>query len=426
MPHALVEGYVAERDQLLNTISVFKNTAADQKRDPSEPELDAMDKAFKRIDKLDEMIKIVGEDRTMSDETRAKLLSTPATPEVGGIKYRSAGEMVWDCLHAQYGSQQNSNDQDAKRRWDRVMKRAAEHMGTGDGSQTTPVAGGVGGLYVVPVVGPVIDLYPKGQPFLTAIGRRPAPDAMSFTRPRIVDPDFRDGAGPQTLQKGELTSKKFDIKVDTVGLATVGGYLNVSQQLMSLQPSGWDLIVAQLQKRVAYQGEASAIAEVNQTTAHVALAAGTTDPAAVLSALYDAAALVYQNTNELPSWIAYGAGGWAMLGKLVDAAGRPLFPFLGAANAFGQGSLADFSVGPLGLQQVVTPAIGDTNIYMGNDYALEAYVYSFPILEAPEPALLGRQIAVAEAMAFYRPTTKEAGPANTPPAEQDGAVRIGP
>jgi hypothetical protein len=426
MGNALVEGYLGERDQCLNTVNALRNLATDQNRDPTDPELEAMDKAFKRIDKLDELIRIVGQEKEMDADARAKLLQPTPGPEPGAIKYRSAGDMVWDCLHAQWGSTHSSEDQDAKRRWDRVMKRAAEHMGT-DPALTTPVAGGVGGLYVVPVVGPVIDLYPKGQPFLTAIGRRPAPNAMTFTRPRIVDAAFKSGgADVQALQKEELASKAFDIKVDNVSLGTVGGYLNVSQQLMSLQPSGWDLIVAQLQKRVAYQGELSAINEVDQTTAHITLAAGESDPAVVLAALYDAASLVYTNTNELPTWIAYGAGGWAMLGKLVDAAGRPLFPFLGAANAFGQGSLADFSVGPLGLQQIVTPAIADTTIYMGNDYALESYVYSFPILEAPEPSLLGRQVAVAEALAHYRPTTKEAGPSNTPPAEQNGAVKIGP
>lgn len=426
MPHALVTGYVQERDQLLNTVSVFKNTAMDQNRDPSDTELEAMDKAFKRIDRLDELIKVVGEDRSMSDEARAKLMNS-GVHEVSAPKYRSAGELVYDCIHANYGSAQNTGDQEAKRRYDMVMKRAAQHMGTGDGSNTTPVAGGVGGLYVVPVVGPVIDMYPSGQPFLTAIGRKPAPDAMQFTRPRIVDPDFYGtGVAKQTLEKAELVSKKFDIKIDNVALTTVGGYLNVSQQLMSLQASGWDIIVAQLQKRLAYSSEAAAIGEVNRTTAHVPLAAGESDPAVVLAALYDAAALVYANTNDLPTWIAYGAQGWAMLGKLVDAAGRPMFPFLGAANALGQGSLASFNAGPLGLQQVVTPAITDTNIYMGNDLALESYVYSFPILEAPEPSVLGRQIAVAEALAFYRPTTKEAGPSDTPPAEQNGAVRIGP
>ena len=424
MPHALVENALHERDNLLNTVQVLKNAALDRKVDPSGPDLETMERAYKRIDEIDAIIKIVGEDRTMDDDTRAKLLTpTPSAPS-GGIKYRSGGDMVWDCLHANYGSAHDHNDQEAKRRWDGVMKRAAQHMGT-TAAETTPVAGGIGGLYVVPVVGPVIDLFPQGQPFLSAIGRRPAPNAMTFTRPRIVDPDFKDGAAPQSLEKAELVSKKFDIKVDNLSLTTVGGYLNVSQQLMSLQPSGWDLIVAQLQKRTAWAGEAAGILELSRTTAHVPLAAGA-DSAAVLAALFEAASIVFTNTQELPTWIAYGPMGWAMLGSLVDGAGRPLFPFLGANNAMGTSSIGDFNLGPLGLQQIVTPGITTTDIFVGNSNALEAYVYSFPVLEAVEPALLGRQVAVAEAMSFYRPTTKEAGPSDTPPAEQNGAVRVGP
>lgn len=424
MPHALVEGYVKERDDLLNTIQVLKNNALDRNDDPSDSDLEVMSKAYARIDKLDELIKVVGEDKSMDQEMRDRLLS-PTPPQSGGIKYRSGGEMVWDCLHANFGSQHDHDDQDAKRRWDGVMKRAAQHMGT-EAAQTTPVAGGIGGLYVVPVVGPVIDLSPTGQPFLSAIGQRPAPNAMTFTRPRIVDPDFKTGAAVQPLQKAELVSKKFDIKVDTLGLDTVGGYLNISQQLMSLQASGWDIIVGQLQKRVAYQGEAAAIAELSQTGSHVPLADGA-DPGEVLAALFEAAAMVYQKTNELPTWISYGPLGWAMLGSLTDAAGRPLFPFLGGANAMGQSSLGDFNLGPLGLGQVVTPGITTTDIFIGNGSAFEAYTYSFPILEAIEPALLGRQVAVAQAMAFYRPTTQEAD-AGPPVVEQsgDGAVRVGP
>jgi hypothetical protein len=425
VPHALVEGYVAERDQLLNTVNVLKNNALDRSTDPSDSDLEVMEKAYARMDKLDELIKIVGEDRTMDDEARAKLMAPTPEPTPGGVKYRSGGEMVWDCLHATYGSQHDHDDQDAKRRWDGVMKRAAQHMGTTE-AETTAVAGGFGALYVAPVVGPVIDMNPKGQPFLSAIGRQPAPNSMQFSRPRIVDPDFKTGAGVQALQKAELVSKKFDVKVDSLSLATVGGYLNVSQQLMSLHPTAWDIIVGQLQRRTAYQGEAAAIAELALTTAEVTLAANA-DAATTLTALYDGAALVFENTGELPTWIAYGAAGWAQLGSLTDAAGRPMFPFLGAANALGTASLGDFNLGPLGLGQIVTPGITTGDIYMGNSLAFEAYVYSFPILEAVEPALLGRQVAVAEAMAFYRPTTKEEVTGGTPaPAEQNGAVRIGP
>ena len=423
MPHALVEKYVNERDKLLNTINVLKNTNFDRGSDPTPQDLELMTNHYERIDRLDEMIKVVGQDRTMDDEARLRLLAPTPEPTPGGVKYRSAGEMMWDCLHATYGSTHNHDDQDASRRWDQVMKRAAQHMGT-TAANTTPTAGGVGGLYVVPVVGPVIALFPQGQPFLSAIGKQPAPNAMTFTRPRIVDPNFKTGAALQTLEKAELASTKFDIAVDTLALTTVGGYLNVSQQLMSLHPTAWDIIVSQLQMRTAYAGEAAAITELAKTTAHVPLA-NNADAPTTLTALFAGASLVYQNTQQLPTWIAYGPLGWAQLGSLVDAAGRPLFPFLGATNAMGSTSLGDFNLGPLGLQQIVTPGITTHDIYMGNSYAFEAYSYPFPVLEAIEPALMGRQVAVAEAMCFYRPTTKEAGPSNTPPAEQAGAVRIG-
>lgn len=418
MPHALVENYISERDQLLNTVNVLKNAASDRGTDPTADDLELMKKSYERIDKLDELIAVIGTDKTMDTETRDKLLSpTPNVPT--GVKYRSGGEMLWDCLHGQFGSAHDHDDQDAKRRWDVVMKRAAEHMGT-KASETTPVAGDVGGLFVAPIVGPVIDLSPISQPFLSAIGRRPAPSALTFSRPRIVDPNLKTGgAAVQTLEKAELVSKKFDVKVDSLTLDTVGGYLNVSQQLMSLQPSGWDIIISQLQKRVAWQGEALALTQLALTTAKVTLAAGATSTVTI-KALFDAAALVYTNTGELPTWITYGPAGWAMLGSLCDAAGRPLFPFLGAANAIGTADLGSFSLGPLGLQSILTPGIADTKIYVGNSAALEAYVYPFPVLEAIEPALLGRQVAVAEALAFYRPVTSES------PLKSDGAVLIGP
>jgi HK97 family phage major capsid protein len=426
MPHALVEGYIAERDQLLNTCNVLKNTALDRGGDPTDADIEVMEKAYQRIDKLDALIKVVGEDKTMDAEARDKLLAfTPSAP-TAGPHYRSGGEMVWDCLHASYGSAHDHEDQEAKRRWETVMKRAAQHMGTA-AADTTPVAGGFGELFVAPIVGPVINLTPTGQPFLSAMGKRPAPNSMTFSRPRVVDPNFKTGAAEQTLEKAELTSVKFDVKVDNLSLTTVGGYLNVSQQLMSLHPTAWDIIVGQLQRRTAYQGEAAAIDELNNTTAHIPLAAGA-NSATTFKALFDAAALVYENTQELPTWIAYGPKGWAQLGSLTDAAGRPLFPFLGAANAMGTSSLGDFALGPLGLGQIVTPGITTTDIYVGNSLAFEAYTYPFPLLEAVEPSLLGRQVAVAEAMAFYRPTTKEADPAAIPPtvAEQNGAVRVGP
>ena len=196
---------------------------------------------------------------------------------------------------------------------------------------------------------------------------------------------------------------------------------------MSLHPSGWDFIVGQLQKRTAWAGEAAAIAELSMTTGSRPAGRRGRQRRGHLAALFEAAALVFTNTEELPTWIAYGpmrVGHAWLTGRRwpVVRCSRSSGP----PTPWARSSLGDFNLGPLGLQQIVTPAITTTDIFVGNSNALEAYVYPFPILEAVEPALLGRQVAVAEAMRFYRPTTSEAGPGNVPPAAGDGAVRVGP
>ena len=73
---------------------------------------------------------------------------------------------------------------------------------------------------------------------------------------------------------------------------------------------------------------------MQESTGSVPLAADA-DAAAIIQAIYDAAAEYFGVTGELPSWIAMGPLGWARLGGLTDAAGRPLFPTLGASNAPG-------------------------------------------------------------------------------------------
>lgn len=417
MGSALVEGYVAERASLLNTVTVLQNTAKDRGGDPSAADLDIITNAHKRMQQIDHYIDVLGVDMEMDDETRNKLArinpgAVPMAPQ-----YRTAGEVLFDCIHATYGSTHDANDNEARNRWGMTMKRAAEHMGT-TAAKTTPVAGGLSGLVVTPIVGPVIDLYPSATPFLTAIGVKQAPNPLNFVRPRIVDPNFTTGAAAQALQKAELVSKKFDVAVDTLELSTVGGYLNVSVQLLALVAASLDIIVNQLSKRVAYQSELAGITKLQTGTQNVVLAAGAT-AAATIKAIYDAAALVYTATNELPTWIAMGPKGWAMLGSLVDGAGRPLFPYLGAANAPGTMSATSFNmVGPAGLNTVVTPAITTTDLWVGNSGALEAYAYEYPVLEAVEPSVLGRQVAVARSLSFYSPPA--AGGATT-----GNAVRIG-
>jgi hypothetical protein len=314
----------------------------------------------------------------------------------GDFHYRSAGDLLWDCLH--------QTEPEAKQRYSRVMRRAAEHMGT-TAAATTPVAGDLAGLAVRPVVGPVSDPTPKGMPFATALGMRdiPASDGFGFSRPYLVDDGFATGVAKQTLEKAELASKAFSVAVTNVPLDTVGGYLNISQQLLTFTPSSLQIIVSQLTRRLENHVDKAVVAEMQESTGEVALAAGAT-AAEVIQAIYDAAAAYYGVTGELPSWIAMGPLGWARLGGLVDAAGRPMFPTLGASNAPGSMSATSFSVTVAGLTPVVTAAITDDTYWVGGDAGLEGYMYRYPVLEAVEPSVLGRQVAVAASIAGYRPT----------------------
>jgi hypothetical protein len=416
MPDAVTQRYLDERASLVGRIEGIKTTSIEQNRDLSEQDRKALGDYSVRIKELDGMIDLAANSYEMDVNVAQRIANMGIGTDYAPVNYRSAGELLFDVLHMQ--------EPESRRRYETTVKRAAQHMGT-SAANTVAVAGGMGGLVVSPVYGPVIDIMPQGRPFLTMLGVRQAPSSLSFIRPRIVDPNIATGVGVQALEKQELASQKFDIATDPLTLSTVGGYLNVSQQLISLVASSLDIILGQLNRRLALASEKLGIAEVAKTTAKVTLAAGA-DAAALRKAIYDAAVLVYTNTGALPTWLVMGPQGWARLGGAVDLAGRPLFPNVGPVNADGSMSANTFTIAGLGFPATVTPAITDTTMYVGNDVGIEAYEYRYPVLEAVEPSLLGRQIAVASSLVFYRPPSAEAGPSNTPPAKYEGVVKIAP
>lgn len=416
MGDVMTDRLLAERTETEAKILGLKTIAVEQTRDLSEADMASIEAYSKRLKQIDEQLDLTTRNVTLAQDIRDRIALVNPTAD-HATAYRSAGDVLWDIYH-------QGSDPDARARLRNAQTRAAQHMGT-TAEATVATAGGFGGLIVSPVTGPVIDLNPKGRPWLSLIGVTTAPNSMSFMRPRIVDPDFKTAAQPQTLQKSELASKKFDVAADPLQLQTVGNYLNLSRQAEDFIPSAFNIVVNQLLARLAYASETALATEVANTTSQVDLAADA-DAAAVRQAIFDAAALVFDKTGALPEWIAMGPQGWARLGGLTDLAGRPLFPFQAPSNPLGSASPSSFTITGLGLTGVVTPAITDGSYYVGNALGIEAYEYRYPVLDAVEPSLLGRQIAVAASLVFYRPTTSEAGAGGTPPAGGDGVVRIAP
>jgi hypothetical protein len=266
------------------------------------------------------------------------------------------------------------------------------------------VAGDLAGLIVKAPVGPVVNPYRTGMPLANAIGLRtvPASDGFGFSRPQVVDPGVDTGVAEQTLQKAELASKAFSITTTPVALTTLGGYLNVSQQLLAFNPASLGIIVDQLRIRLERRVESFFFTAMSTGATKITLAA-TATAQEILQALYDASAAYFALTGELASWVAMGPLGWARLGGLVDLAGRPLFPTLGASNAPGSASATSFSMTVAGLQPVITRTITDDTFYVGGTEALEGYLYPLPVLEAVEPSVLGRQVAIAASVASHKP-----------------------
>jgi HK97 family phage major capsid protein len=398
VPDSLVDQLTHKRDRKLALIENLSQAAADEGRDLTEQDMQSIEAANTEVVAFNRQLGVLTADLEMADDTATRLarLSTTGAVVSGDYHYRSDGQLLWDVLH--------QTDQQAKQRYGRVHRRAAEHMGT-LAANTTPVAGDLGGLVVKPNVGPVINPYARSMPLSSAIGMRdvPASDGFGFSRPQIVDANLATGVGPQALEKGELASKAFSVTTTPVALTTTGGYLNISQQLLAFMPASLQIILDQLRTRLEHAIEGLVFTGMSTGATKITLAADA-DAATILAAIYQAAAAYYGKTNSLPSWLAMGPLGWARLGSLVDLAGRPMFPTLGASNAPGTSSATTFAGSVAGLQPVVTPTITDATFYVGGPDAIEGYLYRFPVLEAVEPSVLGRQVAVAAASATYKPT----------------------
>lgn len=398
MPDSMVDQLTHKRDRKLALIENLSQAAADEGRDLTEQDMQTIEAANTEVVAFNRQLAVLSADLELADDTASRLarLSNTGAVVSGDFHYRSDGQLLWDVLH--------QGDQQAKQRYGRAHRRAAEHMGT-LAADTTPVAGDLGGLVIKANAGPVINPYSRAMPLSSAIGLRdvPASDGFGFSRPQIVDANLATGVGVQALEKAELASKAFTVTTTPVALDTVGGYLNISQQLLSFMPASLQIILDQLRTRLEHAIEGIVFTGMSTGASTIELDSAADAPT-ILAAIYDAAAAYYAVTNSLPSWLAMGPLGWARLGGLTDLAGRPMFPTLGAANAPGTSSATSFAGSVAGLTPVVTPTITDASYYVGGPDAIEGYLYRFPVLEAVEPSVLGRQVAVAASTATYRPT----------------------
>lgn len=411
----MVRRLLDERDSRLSLIDQIAGVADEAGRDLFETETQTIRDAQERVRALNGQIDQLTQNLELADAAKDRIRSLDPRIIAKDFTYRSAGEFVYDLIH-------RGEDQDCQLRMNKFMTRAAEHMGF-DKANTAPVAGGFNGLVVAPVLGPILDPSPAGRPLFTAIGARRL-ETLTFVRPRVVDPNFTTGVGVVAQEKSEMPSKAWDILGETVTTSRVGGYINVSEVLVEMLSGSLDMVVSHMNRRVEQYSERAVVTELNKTGNTVTIPADG-DSAAITAAIGEAAARVVAATNRLPTWVAMGPTAWGRLIGITDLAGRPLMPPVNPVNALGTGGADVYFSTFGGLRAVVSPAITDSSLYVGNSDGLEIYERPMPLMQAFEPSLYGRQIGVATFLGFYHPITKEAVTGGSPaPAERNGVVKI--
>jgi hypothetical protein len=247
------------------------------------------------------------------------------------------------------------------------------------------------------------------RPFVTAIGTRAMPQSgATFRRPVI-------GVRPVVTQQptGQLNTldpSTVTVTNNNVNKLTFGTYVTMSEQDLDwTDPASINIVLNQL--AIAY-GQATDNYAVD--TCHAAIVqtssvADTSDPADWIAAIYDGARQISANSNYLPTHMFVTPTTWAALGSLVDTTGRPVFPQIGAMNAPGELSAANWNGNPLGLVLVVDKNAPGS--FMGHAAGpaagFEFYEQQKGAISVDVPSTLGRTIAYrGYAASFMADATK--------------------
>lgn len=259
------------------------------------------------------------------------------------------------------------------------------------------------------ITGSVFDGLNPIRPFVSAIGSRAMPQSgATFRRPVIT---VRPTVTQQpTGQLNTLDPSTVTVANNNVNKLTFGTYVTMSEQDLDwTDPASINIVLNQL--AIAY-GQATDNYAVD--TCHAAITqtssvADTADPADWIAAIYDGARQISASSNYLPTHMVVTPTTWAALGSLVDSTGRPVFPQIGAMNAPGELSAANWNGNPLGLVLVVDKHAPGS--FMGHAAGpaagFEFYEQQKGAISVDVPSTLGRTIAYrGYAAAFMADATK--------------------
>lgn len=273
-------------------------------------------------------------------------------------------------------------------RFDRVLtaiKAAAPDVTTANNDGVLPT----------PIVGAIYDNFIGNRPVVDSFGARSMPAAgKTFERPYV---STRTSMGVQTNELDTLTAGEFQVSANTVTKSTVGGYVNVSEQILDWsEPSILGAMLSDMGRIYANKTDdiaADALVAGATTTANFT-DANIGDPTEWVTWMYDnSAAILSASNGHLPTHLFLSPDIWAALGKLEDSSGRPIFPTVGPSNAFGQMQPGSVGGTAFGLQVVVDRNFATDTMILGDLEGFECWEQQKGVISIDNPSTLSRTVA---------------------------------
>jgi HK97 family phage major capsid protein len=230
---------------------------------------------------------------------------------------------------------------------------------------------GTPGLVPPQVTGDVLGTWLGNRPSIDAMTKPNLPPVgMEVQRPHISQ---HTDVGPHT-EKGPVASQSFELDLAKIPLASYAGGVDVSWELANRSaPAALDIIFNDL---VAVYGRKSDAAAFNGMDANVTQSVAWDGTAGTLAkAISDAAVMCATNGEEnlFPDTVWLGLAAYGLLASLTDGNGRPLFPYLAPANAYGTADLVGNISNVGGLRPVVDPYIAPNSFLVGPADQAEFY-----------------------------------------------------
>jgi hypothetical protein len=258
------------------------------------------------------------------------------------------------------------------------------------------------------VLGPLFQDLNFVRPVVSAFGARamPASPSRQFVRPTITT---HTSAAVQANQLDAVSATTMVIAANTVTKQTVAGQVTLSQQDIDFtDPAALQLVLNDLSGQVLIKTDdiAADALVAGKTASGSTWTVTAADPTTLISALYDAAREIAEDSNYFPTHLCVSPDVWELLGRQTDADKRPLFGY----NA--NGMMTTNSIGNVSGMQYTSMNVLGLTVVVDNNFAagtmLVVYAPGFELYESgaalqsfENPSTLGRTLSIHQYFATF-------------------------